>query len=298
MNAKKEAKLSMYHSVIALCEDKAAIIALVPAFEISYNLFKALVTAIMAAATQLAAQTGGLRISKRVVKKQLAELCSSIAGLVYAYASVIHDDVLREAMHITSSDIYNAKDDETIEICNNVYTTANTNLAVLGDYGVTAPLLLLLQNTINDYADKAPKPVLNRSQRKALRAQMYALFDDGDVILKEQMDKLAVNYLSNGNALFYGEYHAAREIMDPGSFKTVLKILVLNGTEPLTNVKCYRDSSEVVKRSSRKGFITYKNIEQGNHTFKLKHKGFADATTTAMMSYGEKKLVSVVMVGI
>ena len=67
--------------------------------------------------------------------------------------------------------------------------------------------------------------------------------------LKKQMDKLAMNFLSNGNALFYYKYLAARNIVDPGSFKTVLKLLVFNAAnnEPLRNVKCYRDSSAVIR---------------------------------------------------
>jgi hypothetical protein len=297
MNARKEAKLNMYHSVIALCEGNLPIIALVLAFQTSYNAFKITVTAIVTAAAQLQMQTGGLAISKKTAKKNLAELASGIAGLVYAYASVIYDDDLKAAMHITSSDISQALDEEVPLICGNVYTAANTHLVALADYGVTGLLLMAFQAAIDDYVDKAPKPILNRSQKKALRAQMYLMFGDADVILKEQLDKIAINFLRNGNALFYGKYHASREIMDPGSYSTVLKLFVLNSAtnEPLHNVKCFRDDSPLFKKSSKKGFVTYKNIAEGNHRFKLKHKLFADAAASASISHGYKTTANVVM---
>src|SRR5204863_312166 len=135
----------------------------------------------------------------------------------------------------------------------------NANIGVLGDYGVNAGLLLTLQAAINNYVDLAPRPVTSQKQKQAERIHMKGLFADADRILKERMDNLLFNFLVNGNTLFYGEYFASREMIKPGSFTTVLKILVLNGAnnEPLRNVKCYRDDSGVVKKSSKKGLVTY-----------------------------------------
>lgn len=297
MNKKKEAKLNMYRAVISLCEENLPIVALVVAFQTSYGMFKVTVGAIAVAMGQLEAQTGEFATSKRKAKKDLGLLGSGIAGMVYAYASTIHDDVMKGAMAITYSDIYNAKDGEAGPKCQNIYDTANANLGALGDFGVTSTLLSTFQAAINDFNLKAPKPIQSRSEKKAVREQMDGLFVTADMILKEQMDKLSINFLSNGNVLFYGYYHAAREINGPGSFGTVLKIFVLNGAtnEPLRGVKSYRDTSVIAKKSSNKGFVTYKNIEEGNHVFKLKHKLFADGTGTVSMSHGDKKVITVVM---
>lgn len=298
MEAKKEAKLNMYNTVIALCDGNLAIIALVVAFQNSYNAFKTTVTAIAAAAAQLEAQTGGLATSKKAAKKELAMFGSGIAGLVFAYASVKNDNELKGQMKISFSDINEAKDDEAVPICQNVYDAANANLAFLGDYGVTVSLLATFQTAITDYLNKSPKPRLSMSEKKAKRAQMNTMFDDADKLLKEQMDKTALNFEHNGNKEFYGTYVAARIIIDPGTYNTVLKILVLNGAtnEPLRNVKCYRDTSSTSKLSSEKGFVTYKNIEEGNHAFKLKHKLFQNADTTVSISHNDKKTITVVMV--
>ncbi len=297
MEAKKEAKLNMYNTVIALCEGNLAIIALVVAFQTTYNAFKTTVAAIAAAAVKLEEQTGGLATSKRSAKKELATLGSGIAGLVFAYASVINDEDLKGQMKITFTDVNDAKDDEVVPICQHVFDVASANLGVLGDYGVTAALLGTFQTAITDYSNKAPKPRLSRSERKAIRAQMNTMFKDADKLLKEQMDKTALVFMHNGNAEFYGAYAATRVIVDPGSFGTVLKLLVLNGVtnQPIRGAKSYRDESAVAKVSTDKGFVTYKNIEEGNHSFVVKHKLFLDKEATVMMSHNEKKTVVVLM---
>ena len=287
----------MYHGVMALCEDNLPMVASVAAFQTSYNLFKTTVTLIVEASTRLEAQTGGWRTSKKTAKNELAKSGSEIAGLVAAYASSIKDEVLAGAVHITDTDIIRAKDEEVVAKCRNIYKAANENVAALVDYGITPALLSVFETAINDYVNLSPKPRGSRSEKKSVRQQMYAQFANADILLKMQMDKLAVNFLNNGNKPFYLEYKAARVIIDPGSFKTVLKLQVLNTAtnEPLRNVKCYRDVSAVFKLSSDKGVVTFKDAEQGNHIFKFKRKLFKDTEVEVMVTYGEKKRVIVLM---
>jgi hypothetical protein len=101
MESNRESRLNMYHQVIELCENNLLIVALVVAFQTSYNVFKTTVTAIVSGAADLEAQTGGFAISKKTARKNLATIGSGIAGMVYAYASVIGDEDLQEAMRIT-----------------------------------------------------------------------------------------------------------------------------------------------------------------------------------------------------
>ncbi len=298
MNVYKEAKLNMYHLVIDLCENNLAIVALVAAFATSYNVFKTTVAAIVSGMTILEAQTGGLSTSKQTAKRTLATMGSGIAGMVSAYASVTGDETLEEAMDISFSKINAALDDEVESICMNIYTAANDNLASLGDYGVTAPLLATFQTAIDDYGDKKPKPQASQANKKMVRAQVAALFKDADKTLKKQMDKLAVNFLSNGNEEFEGQYRASRVLINAGSFATVLKILVLNSAnnEPLRSAKVYRDASGTFKRTTKKGFVTYKDIEQGAHSFIVKHKLFDDAAlSNVMIASGKKHEATVLM---
>ena len=214
MEAKKEAKLNMFNTVLALCEDHLTIVALVVAFNSSYLALKATVAAIATAAAQLEVQSGGLSTSKKTSKKELATLGSGIAGLVYAYAASIHDEDIKEAMNITYTALWRTKDEEVALVCGNIYTMANNHLADLGDFGVTSGMISTFNAAIASYVSKAPKPRLSRSHRKALRVEMNGMFADASWLLKEQMDRVAINFTTNGNSEFYGTYHEARAIID------------------------------------------------------------------------------------
>lgn len=297
MEAKKEAKLNMFNTVIALCDGNSAIIALVVAFQNSFNVFKTTVSAITTAAAQLEVPGKGLTVSKKSAKKTLAEFGAGVAGMVFAYASKEEDEELKEEMRISFSDINNAKDDEVGLICGNIYATANGLVAVLGDYGVTAALLLSFNDAIADYGSKAPKPSLNRSQKKAIRQGMNTLFKDADKVLKEQMDKTVVNFKLNGNAEFNGFYEAARVVIDPGTYNTVVRLEVVNkaNSMPLRNVRSQHLGSVGSRRSSTKGIVIYKDVAEGNNKFRLRLKGFKDTEAEVMVAHGEKKTVVVQM---
>ena len=210
MNAKQEAKLNMYTTVILLCENNPAIVALLVAFQTTYDAFKTTVKAINTAAAELEAQTTGLAVTKNTAKKNLADIGSGMAGLVYAYAASIKDDTLKGAMKISYSDINEAKDDEVAKICQNIYTAANNNIAALADYGLTPAILTVYQNAINGYSNAAPQPRLSIAEKKAIRANMVTLFGDADKLLKEQLDKTAEAFRANGNKAFLDKYLAAR----------------------------------------------------------------------------------------
>ena len=98
--------------------------------------------------------------------------------------------------------------------------------------------------------------------------------------------------------MFWSGYFQARYIIDPGTYSTVLKILVLNkaNNEPILSAKCYRDDSPDFKKSSTLGFVTFKDIEQGPHSFVLKHKLFENLTIPlVMISHGKKHEVTAKM---
>jgi hypothetical protein len=298
MEASREATLNMYHEVIELCDNNPLIIALVAAFATSYNVFKTTVTAIVAGAVNLEAQTTGYAVAKTSSKRNLAIMASGIAGMVAAYASVNELEDLEENMNISFSKIFSSLDDEILAICTTIYNTANGLGVAVVDFGVTTVLLGAFQDAMDDYAAKKPKPKQSIQYKKAVRTQDDLLRKSADKTLKKQMDKLVVNFKTNGNALFESQYRAARVIINAGSFSTVLKILVVNAVNglPLRNAKVYRDVSPAFKRTTIKGLSTYKDIEEGGHSFTIKHKLFNNKTVSnVMIAHGQKTTITVMM---
>jgi hypothetical protein len=86
--------------------------------------------------------------------------------------------------------------------------------------------------------------------------------------------------------------------VNPGVFKTVLKVQVVNSATnaAISNAKVNLKGSTIIKYTSEKGFATFKDIAEGGVTLVLHKNGFKDTTETGIsIAHGEKKTVVVKM---
>ncbi len=287
----------MYEAIRALCEDNTILIATILALNNAYSAFKTTINAIVSADTMLETPTGGVTKSKNTSKTNLAKLGGSIAGVVSAYAVEIGDEVLEGEMKITESDILKATGMRPVELCTLIYDRASANMPALADYGVTPAVLTTLQNSYLDFGGKEPQPKVTIDMKKAKRIQVKGMFTDTDGILVKKMDKLIVNF-EESDPGFLGAYKALRKPVKPAVTNTVLKLQILNAAndKPIKDARVYHDGTTKAKKSSVKGFVTYKDPPEGNHFFKVKHSLFKDVTTDPIMvSHGDKKTVVVKM---
>ena len=114
------------------------------------------------------------------------------------------------------------RDELTAPNCQNIHDKGTANLAALADYGITAQMLADLQDLIDRYSADTPKPRSAISSRKTTTANLAALFDQTDRILKERMDKIVVLFRSS-QPVFVETYENARRIIDPATTTTQLK---------------------------------------------------------------------------
>lgn len=108
------------------------------------------------------------------------------------------------------SDLMGGRDVQSAERCQNISATANTNIANLASYGVTAAKLTALNNAIATYNLLISKPRDTRAQGKTITGNLQTEFDAADEALV-QMDDLTGQIT---NAKFVGDYKNARIIVD------------------------------------------------------------------------------------
>lgn len=219
MNARLEARLNMYHAVIAYCDENAVIVATVPAFQTALTSFKAKVSSIVSTSQLEEEITSGIATDKGVLRTTLCEQAADIAALVYAYAASVNNNTLKEAVDFSKSDLRLIKDDNLPQVCQNIHAAANDNLAALAPFGVTAGMLSSLDDLIEDYAEAVPKPRNATALKKTYASTLKNLYAEADTILKEQMDKTAISFKS-ANAVFYETYKNNRIILDPATSAT------------------------------------------------------------------------------
>lgn len=219
MNDRQNAKLSMYNVVVSVMDDNTAKVATVPALVTVAASFKTTAEAISNTAEQQATITTGITPDKNDTRETLRSTTVNLAGILYAYANSVNDIVLKERSKITYSMLRVLKDDELAERAQTIHDDANTNIASLPPFGITAAVLTSYQTLIDTYSAKSPAPRAAQSQQVALTEQLKTLFRQADSTLKESMDKIMLNFKTT-DPQFFNTYTAAREIIDAGSSKT------------------------------------------------------------------------------
>src|SRR5438034_1083580 len=142
MTSIQKSKLNMYNAVMAYCNANAAITAAIPAFDTVMLAFKAEVTAIDTTAQLEVEVISGITISKADLKKATASTGTGLAAALFAYAVSVNDPVLQQKANYSYSDLLKLRDDELTLIAQNIHDNAETLMAALTPYGVTAATLL------------------------------------------------------------------------------------------------------------------------------------------------------------
>ncbi|MBI2729664.1 MAG: hypothetical protein HYX40_02735 [Sphingobacteriales bacterium] len=75
-------------------------------------------------------------------KAVLAQQAADIAAAVFAYASSISDNTLKEQVNYPLSYLQREKDELLGPACANIRNASNANLAALAPFGITAALLI------------------------------------------------------------------------------------------------------------------------------------------------------------
>jgi hypothetical protein len=210
MNTKQINKLAMYLAVEGICEGINNAWQNVPAFAETYADLKTHVNNIQTFAQSQTQDTSGIAADKQAARQAMCAAALPIAKAVHAYAVKTKNNTLATSVDFSMSDLMGGRDVQSAERCQNVSAAANTNIANLASYGVTAAKLTALNGAIGAYNLLISKPRDTRAQGKTITGNVQAEFDAADEDLGI-MDDLTGQIT---NAQFVGNYNNARIIVD------------------------------------------------------------------------------------
>lgn len=279
MTSTQESKLNMYHAVINQGNANAAIIASVGALDDVFTTFKAKVSSIDTTAQLEAQVISGIATDKKTLKETLAQQTTGIAAAIYAYAVKTNNNTLKERANVNRSGLLRLKDDELAPACRNIHDDANANIAQLGDYGITAPMLVSFNTLIDQYVAKVPSPRNAASLRKTYATNLKTLFKDCDSILKNQMDKLAVQTKA-AFPDFYTTYKNNRIIIDAATSSTQVEGIVINSADDssINAVAVTVEGQTYKAKTDPSGNYILKIAVPGTYNIKFAKAGFQDKT--------------------
>ncbi len=275
MNARQEAKLTMYRATEKHCDDNSTIIAAVPAFQTALINFKAKIATITNTAQLKDTPLTGMVVDKSSFKQTLCEMTADIAGVIFAFASATGNQTLKQEVNFTLYKLLKTRDEQLAPRCQNIHARGLENKAALVDYGITNTKLTDLQTAIDNYAAETPKPRTALSQRKTLTANLRQFFKDTDAILTEQMDKLVSNFKA-ANPDFVSTYETVRIIIDPATTATQLKGIVTDSTtkNPIKNATVTIVELSKTTKTNFAGAYYFKPVANGTYTVTATATGF------------------------
>jgi hypothetical protein len=215
MTDRQENKMSMYLAVQIVCNSFGIVWSEFVAYVKTFGDFQAIISQIMETRLIQEGKTTGVAENKQKEEDEMINKTVSIASAVFAYASVIGDNELKEKINYSPSKLRKSRDTILRDRCQLVHEETSKVIDDLGDYGILAADLEELQQEIDDYAAIIALPRTAIGTRATATAQLIELFKQGDDVLNSRLDKLTEQYKSN-NPDFYISYKNARSIIDLG----------------------------------------------------------------------------------
>ncbi|HEX8287506.1 MAG TPA: carboxypeptidase-like regulatory domain-containing protein [Pyrinomonadaceae bacterium] len=278
MNANQEAKLKMYRATENYCGENSSITASNVAFRTAFNNFKANIASIVATVQADGVPLTGITVDKNIVKQALCEKTAEIAGIVYAYASTVGSNTLKAEVNCLFTSLMRMREDALAPRCQSIHDITQTNLAVLADYGITATMLTDLQELIQSYALETPKSRTAISERKTTTANLAALFDETDAILRDRMDKLVMIFKSS-HPDFVKTYETTRRTLKPPTTTTQLKVCV---TDKATKSPIKNAIVTAAPNNTSDESVTIPTDSTGEALFKPTPHGIYNVTITSI----------------
>lgn len=285
MDSRNEAKLSMYNAVLTHIEDNTAITATVPAFATAAATLRTTYENIVEAAQQETLAITGITTDKSEARIALCNEAARIAAAIFAFASSISNNELKQQVNYPVSKLQNTNDELLIPVVNNISALATANLASLTTYGITATTISDFGDSIEDYQELIPNPRNAVTSRSAVRTSIINLFKEGDATLKNQIDKLALQFKTT-EPEFYNTFKNNRIILDAATSTTHATGLI---TDSVTNQPIASVAIQVVDQP-----YTATGNSTGGYAIKIPVPGTYSITFT-IGGYNTKTVTGVVI---
>jgi len=215
MTKNEENKFSMYRAVYSVLNENQTEVATIPALESAKTNFNTLMTSINEKDNAYKTSTAGKTDAKKNVKETLLDVLVPCTNSLFAYASKAKIADLKANTNVSISKFRQMRDNDFINKARSIHDLLNSNVASLADYGITAAKVTELNEKLNDYADAIGNKDASYASKSAARQTLSQLFDQADVVLKNEIDSLMESF-KTANEIFYNKYWSARVIKDLG----------------------------------------------------------------------------------
>lgn len=304
MTREQESRFRMYLSTTGFCDANAAITATLPFFATSVTSVKSTSTQIQIIGEQQKIDKKGITEGKNQLKTQLIVVAADNARKLKAYAKFTNNQTLLAEVHYSESNFKKFADSALKDYAQIIYNRAQSNIAALATYGITATTQTAFLTLLTSYNTLLASPRIGVTITSQATKQLLTLFNAGDVALANMDAAVEIIRLTQPN--FYNGYKTVRKIIGTGNGSLSVKGLVTDALtgKPIKGVsatfaldgdtmlmaKAHKTSKlpiAVTKKTADKGGFTIKSLPAGTYHVTLKKAGYIDQIVTINVNDGE-----------
>jgi hypothetical protein len=212
MTTKQLNKITISLASEDICDANAILLPSVPAFADAYADVQSHVTNIQTFSQNQSQDITGIARDKQQARQAMCNLALPVAGAIHAYATKTDNNELEAKSNFSLSDLMAGRDSASAECCLNLHDLANTILADLASYGITASKLTLMKAGIGAYNLLISKPRDTRVKGKTITGSIeteFAALDKAFSIMDDLIPQFAP-----ANQQFVDDYNNARTIVN------------------------------------------------------------------------------------
>jgi len=157
----------------------------------------------------------GVTQDKKDARINLTKKGLEIQGKVYAYASVVGNNKLKNRVNYTRSEFSTCRDTAVIEYIQIILNAAGQFIVELADFDVKQEDLDKLKALNDEFSTCVENPRQAITNRVKATKYLKEYFKQTDKILKERLDKM-MDYFREKSPDFWHQYKSARKIIDLG----------------------------------------------------------------------------------
>jgi uncharacterized membrane protein len=294
----QENKYSMYLAVKKVLADNTGVWSWLQAFVTAVGTYMIKLDRIGDLVEVQTTPTTGVRKDKMQALDLMVHRTVALAGAVFAYATEVNNQTLRDVMAVSESDLRQVRDTLAVERARSVHEHAAPLAGSLSDYGVTAVEIADVDSAITAFANSIPQPRVAISTRKGATTELAIVMKQVDGVLKDTLDKLMPKFKTTAPE-FYANYFNARIIVDSGGARGRAELqltVVMEGTlAPVSDARVAVTPKGKHGVTDASGKLALKGLRQGNATVTVMKPGLMPQAVEVTLVNDEAVELTVVM---
>lgn len=229
----------------------------------------------------------GFALNKKEHRVDMINQAIDISNKIVAFASNTGDSELKKDMRYPLTVMNRFSDNECKVACEYIHNKATELITDLADYAIDATILNNFKGLILQFEEKMNKPQVEINITKLATNEIANLFKNNSILLaKMDLLVLVVRYTKPE---FYKAYFESRAIDRAPSRKLSIRIFVTNEQGHLIpEARIKNESLNINRKTSQKGVMYLKNIEEGTYEFTVSKLGYESKTVSVAVGVNER----------